>query len=360
MTDHRIIQGDALDALRTLPDRSAQCCITSPPYYQKRDYGIQGQIGLEKTPEAYVQKLVRVFQEVRRVLRPDGTLFLNIGDSYAGSGRGPTGKNGIGDQGKRQGFTDPGVIVPDGMKPKDLMGIPWILAFALRADGWYLRSEIIWSKSNPMPQSVTDRPATSHETIFMLSKSARYYYDVDGIREPAIGGGTRNARTVWTINTQVRADGHYASFPDEIPRRCITTGTSEYGCCPKCGAPYNRIVEKTGGTIGQSWHPHADDEVTGQIGGMPTKGYKREFKGWQPGCKCDAGKPIPCVVIDPFMGSGTVAVVARELNRSSVGIELSPEYVKIIRNRLQVDVRIDTGAITYQFDSVPAQRGECK
>jgi hypothetical protein len=165
-------------------------------------------------------------------------------------------------------------------------------------------------------------------------------------------GVTRNARTVWTITTQARPEAHFATFPDEIPRRCISAGTSERGCCPKCGKPWERVVEVTGGTIGESWHPHADDGVTGQIGGMPTKGYKREFKGWKPGCKCDAGEPVPCLVLDPFMGSGTVAVVARDLNRSSVGCELNPEYVKIIRARLQVDSQLDTGVVTYKFEDV--------
>jgi len=179
-----ILQGDALETLRTLSDCSVQCCITSPPYFQLRNYNVDGQIGMEETPELFVQKLVDVFREVRRVLRNDGTLFLNIGDSYAGSGRGPTGKNGIGDQGKRQGFTNPGVFVPDGMKPKDMIGIPWMVAFALRADGWYLRSDIIWSKPNPMPESVTDRCTKSHEYIFLLAKKPHYYYDGYAIREP--------------------------------------------------------------------------------------------------------------------------------------------------------------------------------
>ena len=157
----------------------------------------------------------------------------------------------------------------------------------------------------------------------------------------------------FVINPQSRPELHFATFPDLLAETCIKAGTSEYGCCPKCGAPYQRIVEASGGVIGQSWHPHADDGVTGQVGGFPSAGYKREFKGWKPGCSCDAGSPLPCLVLDPFMGSGTVAVVARELNRSSVGCELNPEYVKIIKKRLQADSQLDTGVVSYRFEKVP-------
>ena len=430
---HRILQGDVLDGLRTLPDCCVQTVCTSPPYYGLRNYGCEGQIGLEETPEAFVAKMVEVFHEVKRVLRDDGTLWLNFGDSYSGSNCGSNdhrvngasvSANGDKYQGQRPG------IIP-GLKAKDMIGIPWRVAFALQADGWYLRSDIIWSKPNPMPESVTDRPTKSHEYIFLLTKSARYFYDADGIREQNAdptqnnnrevlrgvycslytqlntcytsfkvekkenkqdqtgnptytgfneryknrkqydsshaGGGsnvighsgnldgcdgiTRNARTVWTITTQARPEAHFATFPDEIPRRCIKAGTSEYGCCPKCGAPYQRIVEASGGVIGASWHPHENDEVTGQVG-FKSVGYKREFKGWKPGCKCEAGDPIPCVALDPFMGSGTVAVIARELNRSSIGCELNPEYVKIIRKRLQADSQLDSGVVKYEFKEV--------
>ena len=155
------------------------------------------------------------------------------------------------------------------------------------------------------------------------------------------------------VNPQARSELHFASFPDKLAETFIKAGTSEYGCCPKCGAPYQRIVECSGGTTGKSWHPHTDDGVTGQIGGMPTEGYSRQFKGWQPGCKCGEKERSPCLVLDPFMGSGTVAVVARELNRSSVGCELNPEYVKIIKKRLQSDSCLDTGTVNYRFEEVP-------
>ena len=429
MSEHRIIQGDVLDGLRTLPDCSVQCVVTSPPYLWLRNYGIEGQIGLEKTVDEYIQKIVEVFRDVRRVLRYDGTLFLNIGDSYAGSGRGPTGKNGIQNAEERQGFINNGgdprgkrnnhTDAPEGFKAKDMLGIPWRVAFALQADGWYLRSDIVWSKPNPMPESVTDRPTKAHEYIFLLTKSARYYYDTDGAREPVSGnahshgnykgglpktteagngirqntswtlatwaspekpkkarkqdqtgnptytgfnnrcqengsftdGVTRNARTVWVISTQSRPEAHFATFPDEIPRRCISAGTSEYGCCPKCGAPYERIVETSGGSIGNgSWTPHEQDDVVGAICGAPTKGYRREFKGWRPGCKCEAGDPAPCVVLDPFWGTGTVTKKARDMGRSSIGCEINPEYIKIGKTILQVDSQLDSGAVRYVFE----------
>jgi len=439
---HRIIQGDVMDGLQRIPSGLIQCVITSIPYYQLRNYGIDGQIGLEDSLTEYLDKIVKVFREVRRVLRDDGTVFLNIGDCYAGSGKGPTGKNGIGDQTKRQGFHDPGTEVPDGLKSKDMMGVPWRVALALQDDGWYLRSDIVWSKPNPMPESVTDRPTKSHEYIFLLTKNGKYFYDADGAREPVSGnahphgnykgplpkvtapgngirqnrsfslatwaspekktirkqdltgnptytgfneryknkiaarskslsnhsgdlgsdgqpicdGITRNARTVWTIATQARPEAHFATFPDEIPRRCIAAGTSEYGCCPKCGAPYRRIIETSGGSIGQgSWTPHEQDDVIGAICGAPTKGYRREFKGWKPTCECNAGDPVPCVVLDPFWGTGTVTRKARDMGRSSVGIEINPEYVKIGRSLLQIDSQLDTGVFKFIFEAAKEQ-----
>jgi DNA modification methylase len=394
MTEHHILQGDVLDGLRTLPDCSVQCCITSPPYYGLRNYGVDGQIGLEETPEKFVQKITEVFREVRRVLRDDGTLWLNLGDSYVHGvpGGGCVFQNGRTDgretyeADNSRGREKISTTFP-GCKIKDMLGIPWRVAFALQADGWYLRSDIIWAKPNPMPESVTDRPTKAHEYIFLLTKSARYYYDADAVREAyqetslkryksdfhsdnpscqATGNPCvkidgridanptgRNIRTVWTITTQARPEAHFATFPDEIPRRCIKAGTSEYGCCQNCGKPWERIVDIVGGR-GESWHDHVNDDQKGQRGASCPDGYKREFKGWRPGCTCDAGDPVPCVVLDPFMGSGTVAVIARELNRSSVGCELNPEYVKIIRKRLQADQQLDTGVVSYRFEKVEA------
>lgn len=459
MTLHRIIQGDVQDGLRTLPDNSVQCCVTSPPYYALRNYGVDGQIGLEETPEQFIQKIVDVFREVRRVLREDGVLWLNFGDSYAGSGKGPTGENGLQNAEKRMGFDKSdsnrgsqkcnlnGGAVPAGLKSKDLMMIPQRIALAMQADGWYLRSQIPWIKRNCMPESTTDRPTSAIEYVFLMTKSARYFYDGEAIRVPSsesyqndarpqgvlrqkvnkrskypdagqfkkqdatgnptytgfnerynakmarngtnikghsgllkadgtpmCDGQTRNYRNsdpffeswqglysedgnplAFIINPQSRPELHFATFPDLLAETCIKAGTSEYGCCPKCGAPYQRIVEVSGGTTGKSWHPHENDDVTGKICGVNhAKDYRCESKGWKPGCSCNAGEPVPCVVLDPFMGSGTVAVVARELNRSSIGCELNPEYVKIIRKRLQADSQLDTGVVSYRFEKVSA------
>jgi len=453
LTEHRIIQGDVLAGLRTLPDGIIQTVVTSPPYYWMRNYGVDGQLGLEDTPELFVQKIVEVFREVRRVLRDDGTLWLNFGDSYSGS---MSTKGAVINQntlsagtGQDTGYREKPLGIIPGLKAKDMIGVPWRVAFALQADGWYLRSDIIWNKPNPMPESVTDRPTKSHEYIFLLTKNARYYYDAEAIREEAttnenrpmgcdrarsyegklnldpnapkqfkvsklmdtdpqdcadyvsakfkqfkkqdqtgnptytgfnerwkegtrrttagsngqqvhpdgithdLGNGiTRNARTVWTIATQARPEAHFATFPDEIPRRCISAGTSERGCCPKCGKPWERIVEPTGGMLGKSWHPHTNDEVTGQKapnGGL-SKTYRRVDKGWMPGCKCDAGEPIPCTVLDPFLGSGTTMRIARDLCRSSIGIEINPVYIKIARKLLQSDSQLDTGVVSYRYE----------
>jgi DNA modification methylase len=309
-----IITGDAREVLKTLPDKSVHCCVTSPPYWGLRDYGVDGQLGLEETPEEYVERLVQVFREVRRVLRDDGTLWLNLGDSYYRSwgNYAPTGKGG-----QREKHTErfdrrayagkvdwrpPTSYKHEQLKPKDLVGIPWRVAFALQADGWYLRSDIIWHKPNPMPESVTDRPTKAHEYIFLLSKSERYYYDADAIREPhktnlpvvdkhKAGAYTdkhldnqeadpfgsvgyhpkgRNKRTVWTVSTKPFSGTHFATFPEELIEPCILAG------CP------------VGGTV-----------------------------------------------LDPFFGAGTTGLVAVKLDRKYIGIELNPEYVKLAKERLR-------------------------
>jgi DNA modification methylase len=300
MTHFKILQGDCLQQLKTLPDKTIQCCVTSPPYYGLRDYGVDGQIGLEGTPDEYVEKLVAVFTEVKRVLRDDGTLWLNLGDSYAGSGKG------IGSDHGKAVFTDGEIAKTDWrktcLKPKDLVGIPWRVAFALQSDGWYLRQDIIWAKPNPMPESVTDRCTKSHEYIFLLTKSARYYYDNEAIKEWSIDKESltgrrprnagkmdsvdadnykfhgsvdengklrhgqiyemRNRRSVWTITTKPYKEAHFATFPPEIPEICIRAGS------------------KPGDTI-----------------------------------------------LDPFCGSGTTGEVAMKLDRNFIGIELNEKYV---------------------------------
>lgn len=316
MTPWVIHEGDALAVMKTLPDASVQCCVTSPPYWGLRDYGAAGQLGLEKTPDEYVAAMVAVFREVRRVLRGDGTLWLNLGDSYAGS---------WGAQGRTGQMADRSVIsarqisahpqrvsrtgsIPDGsgLEPKDLVGIPWRVAFALQADGWWLRSDIIWAKPNPMPESVTDRPTRSHEYVFLFAKSERYYFDAEAVREPDVGsdhprsvlagqaslepsgglrsshrgirtaegrnGAGRNIRTVWRVVTEPFPGAHFATFPTKLVEPCIL-----------------------------------------------------------------AGAPRGGVVLDPFSGAGTTGLVAHRLGRAFIGIELNPEYAAMARRRITDD-----------------------
>jgi DNA modification methylase len=300
----KLMLGDCLEMMRGMDAGSIHCCVTSPPYFGLRDYGVDGQIGLEATPEAYVAKMVDVFREVRRVLRYDGTLWLNLGDSYANDGKwgGTTGgKHADGLHGSPIGR----LKRETGLKPKNLIGIPWRVAFALQADGWYLRSDIIWNKPNPMPESVRDRPTKSHEYIFLLAKSDSYYYDADATKEErdsvslypgnkdpgkiqgtkAHQGGNsqfrdsrqrawgdlsgRNKRSVWTVATKPCKDAHFATFPPKLIEPCILAG------CPAGG-----------------------------------------------------------VVLDPFSGAGTTGVVAKQHGRSYVGIELNPEYIEMSRKRI--------------------------
>ena len=217
----RIIQGDARQELKKLESNSIQCCITSPPYWGLRDYGIAGQIGAEMRLEEYLEGLVAVFRELRRVLADDGTFWLNIGDSYTSGGR--TWRDSDGKLPARgMNYRAP---TPDGLKPKDLIGVPWRLAFALQADGWYLRSDIIWHKNNGLPESVKDRPTRIHEYIFLFSKSERYYYDHTAVKEPAAGGGQKNGRSVWTMNTEPFKEAHFATFPRELVKRCLLAGS---------------------------------------------------------------------------------------------------------------------------------------
>lgn len=296
-----ILQGDCRDVLGSLADGSINCCVTSPPYFGLRDYGVEGQLGLEPTPDEFVSAMVEVFREVRRVLRDDGTLWLNLGDSYANDGKwgGSTGgkhasalhgNSGIGRR-----------LLTTGLKPKDLIGIPWRVAFALQADGWYLRQDIIWHKPNPMPESVTDRCTKAHEYIFLFAKSERYYFDADAIKEQAVSnhasgngfkgrqggaihmpmsggagtadqwlpGGMRNRRSVWTVSTKPFKGAHFATFPPDLIDPCVL-----------------------------------------------------------------AGCPVDGTVLDPFFGAGTTGLVAQKHGRNCVGIELNPDYIAIANERL--------------------------
>jgi DNA modification methylase len=585
---HEILVGDVLAGLRAMPDASVQCVVTSPPYWGLRNYNVEGQIGLEPTPEMYVEKMVEVFREVRRVLRDDGVVWLNLGDSYTSGNRETNGtREGYKQQTNRgaSGECDaPRLSMPPGLKPKDLVGIPWRVAFALQADGWYLRSDIIWSKSacvastaedkpNPMPESVTDRPTKSHEYVFLLAKQERYFYDADAVHEPTTSdrvrgpakhpskdtngndglcrrpiGEWRNRRTVWEIATQpfsadlqtahyarvgldavsdgmthivspncpvhgdlvdllttvicggrvddllshiersdtrrvqellsdcaptgwnlaqdygldnlgsllrecvrsatqhnmqihkkgrdpatspacMPSDGtsfhtddkqalreffeqqksilsnntlpdeldahslgripfrnagillsnihnncmcsfyksftkktdHFATFPEALVEPCIKAGTSERGCCPTCGAPWEREVETTrvpdpGRRAVRQRRP--DEAWNAGRGQPPHTGYRglrdSVTTGWRPTCTCDVAETVPCVVLDPFGGSGTVAKVARDLGRSSILIELNPEYVRIAKKRLRVGEQLDTGVCEYVVREVRA------
>jgi len=363
-----ILIGDCLDVLKTLPDCSVHCCVTSPPYWGLRDYGVEGQFGLERTPEEYVARLVEVFREVRRVLRDDGTLWLNLGDSYASSGT--LDKNGAarmhewkGDGVNRHrtdGSKDVGKgrapTVP-GLKPKDLVGIPWRVAFALQEDGWYLRSDIIWHKPNPMPESVQDRPTKAHEYMFLLSKSRKYYYDAEAVREESHyrapkGSGTgrgrysddgmgsvpsggvsanplgRNRRDVWTIPTRPYRGAHFATFPTALVEPCLLAGTSERGCCPVCGAPWVREMSRTKS-------PRTERTDNPNLHGLrrcPPEIDTVRTIGWHPVCDCDTD-PVPCTVLDPFGGSGTTGYIASRNGRRAVMIELNPKYAKLAHDR---------------------------
>lgn len=398
------LHGDCREVLRTLPDASVHCCVTSPPYYGLRDYGVDGQIGLEPTPDEYVAQLVEVFREVRRVLRPDGTCWLNLGDSYAGSWGAQS--HGVDTSGTLQGSsmlsarqisahpkgrTHTGSLknMP-GLKPKDLIGIPWMVAFALRADGWWLRKSIIWAKGNAMPESVFDRPTSSHENVFLLTKAESYAYDWFAIAEhsdvePRLGqrrrpdraaavpprhasfdahhtgldatprGGVRNARDVWTINVQPFASAHFATMPPALAERCIRAGTPEIGCCPHCQAPWERIVVKgepnlalqracgadaAGGYSGQSTKGHAAAGVqdASDVKRRILEGMVEKINGgWQMTCECPIARPMPCTVLDPFGGAGTTALVADRLGRNATMIELNPDYVALTRKRLAGD-----------------------
>ena len=262
----RIICGDVREELRKLPGNSVQCVVTSPPYWGVRDYGVAGQIGAEPVLQDYVETLVRVFREVRRVLRPDGTFWLNIANTYSSGGRtwrDEDAKN----KGRGMSYRPP---TPEGLKPKDLVGVAWMVAMGLQLDGWYLRNDIIWHKPNCQPESVKDRLTVSHEYLFMFSKEERYQFDQEAIRETRKdGAGFKNKRSVWSINTEAYADAHFAVFPTELVRPCILAGS------------------------------RAGD-----------------------------------VVLDPFLGAGTVGLVAAELGRRCIGIELNEDYVVMARRRI--------------------------
>lgn len=332
-----------------------------------------GQLGLEATPEEYISNLVAVGRELWRVLRDDGTFFLNLGDSYWG-GKGQSSQAWSTEHQDRDtlqkeqhqitgmGQTRPNDGKHDILKPKDLMMIPARVAIALQQAGWYLRAAIVWAKPNPMPESVSDRPTRSHEMIYLLTKKPRYYYDAEAVKEPYTGGighdrvsmpwqdhapvgtrndagrmrsdfyknGGRNQRDVWTLATEPYSGAHYATFSTEIPRRAILAGTSAKGHCTKCGKGWARMVEKK--TRGHDWNKNNRNGGNRMESGqslseaMPDD-YEVKTLGWQPACKCNANV-VPAIILDPFCGSGTVGEVCRELGRQFVGLDLSMKYLR--------------------------------
>lgn len=340
---NKIIQGNSLDVLRSMPDGVIDCCVTSPPYWGLRDYGHSDQLGLEPTPELYVQHITEIFNEIKRVLKPAGTLWLNLGDSYNGSGGagGDYSKGGLKEgQPKYKGRN------VKTYKPKDLIGIPWMVAFALRSTGWYLRSDIIWHKPNPMPESVTDRPTKSHEYIFLLSKSQKYYYDYEAILQPVadstigrgpVDFGGKKGREY----KPVKGDPNYRNGSEQWGR------TYDYSKGKKKSfknleydgqQPNSFHLNGLNGN-GDEFYPVRNKR---SVWTVTTKPYKEAHFATYPQeliVDCiKAGCPEGGIVLDPFMGAGTTAVVARKLNRNYVGIELNPKYIEIANKRLEKEL----------------------
>ncbi len=423
-----VYQGDCREVMRQMEPESVHCVVTSPPYWGLRDYGTaswvggdegcdhtsvrrpgpddksftnggtsrdkpsntcrkcgatraDSQLGLEATPEEFVANMVDVFREVKRVLRSDGTCWVNLGDSYASAWSMPGDRrNIVGQEGLASGkrADRPNRLV-GGLKEKDLVGIPWRVAFALQADGWYLRSDIVWSKLNPMPESVTDRPTKSHEYVFLITKSARYYYDAEAVRESVqsgsqtsvrvdrqgprddpqeqrVGSGERqgqslagrNLRSVWHLATAPYPGAHFATFPPKLVEPCIKAGAPEK-VCGECGAGWRRVtsVEYRNDTtisgrpaIGNGGGPRSADE---RRGGYSERTRRfAETTGFKPSCKHDA-ETVPATVLDPFAGSGTVGMVAQSLSRRAVLIDLNGDYlVQAMRRNQQSPLGLET------------------
>jgi DNA modification methylase len=365
-----LLSGDCRDVLPTLAANSVHTCVTSPPYYALRSYldathpDKHREIGLEASPDEYLATMVAVFREVKRALRPDGTVWCNIGDSYSSGGRttqcdpsGNTGTATLADGGARR--------APAGIaKPKDLLMMPARLALALQQDGWWIRSDIIWAKPNPMPESVTDRPTSAYEHVFLLTKSARYFYDAEAVREPHSrdwwnevpsrpgnpdrndGGGRqgnnetngRNLRNVWTIATHAYPAAHFATYPPELAERCIRAGTSERGCCAACGAPWRRETDKRFTTTrGQKEGGGAGLDATSRWAGWGNGVTDVTTTGWAASCACESSNTVPATVLDCFAGAGTTLLVADRLQRNAIGIELNTAYTEMAMERCRAD-----------------------
>ena len=324
-----ILQGDVRTTLAQLADGSVNCVVTSPPYWGLRDYGHDGQIGLEQTPEEYVSEMVVVFREVRRVLKDDGVLWLNLGDSYNGASMNRSGQNGYNDgrTNRSKRFSAGGV---DGLKPKDLVGIPWRVAFALQADGWWLRQDIIWAKPNPMPESVTDRCTKSHEYLFLLTKSAKYHFDHEAIKEPI--AESSKARLNQNIESQAGSDRvpGKTNGPMKAVGSGIRFGGSKYG---------DSDDPKHATKSGNEWVQSPDAKRNRRsVWTITTKPFKGAHFAVMPEALVEpcilAGCPQGGTVLDPFFGSGTVGVVAQRLGRQWIGCELNPEYIHIAQQRI--------------------------
>jgi DNA modification methylase len=440
-----IHEGDAAEVLRAMPENSVDCIVTSPPYWALRDYGtatwhggdpecdhrrgwrpraartratetsrmaqggatseaqdaavatyretcarcgarrVDAQLGLEATPEEYIDRLVAIFAECRRVLKPSGTAWINIGDTWANSNK-QTGRSEDAADLERQRRQYPGAgsslkrtlalnertaiaaTYGGGVKEKDAVGVPWMLAFAMRADGWWWRQPIIWSKPNAMPESAKDRCTNSFEVVHLMTKSAVYFFDWWAVAEPltdssverlaqdvaaqvgsdrvpgktngnmkAVGGygGVRRRRDVWSIPTEGSEWDHYATFPERLVEPCVMAGSSSRGVCPECGAPHRRVVEASGGAIGMSWTTDDMRErgIRRSTNATHDGSYQREDMGWLPGC-AHGHEPVQAMVLDPFAGTGTTLAVAVKLGRRAVGVELSRDHCATIERRV--------------------------
>jgi site-specific DNA-methyltransferase (cytosine-N4-specific) len=361
------LMGDCRDTLKTIASGTVQMCCTSPPYWGLRRYLPVGhpdahrEIGQEKTPAEYVETMVGVFREVRRVLHESGTVWLNVGDSYATSGTRTGNRDGISQAENGDNFRSWHGKRAEGLKEKDMCLIPERLLIALQDDGWWVRSKIVWAKKSCMPESVTDRPTNSWEPIFLLAKSANYFYDAFAVREKGVYeagtraakgsasrsseegvnsrpeeyaeySGYRNQRNVWHLGPEPFSDAHFATFPSAIPKRAIMAGTSERGCCPVCFAPWVRVVESKPAIVKSPASEYGNGAGRSDGNRSQLVGAESRTTGWR--ASCDHGEePIPCIVIDPFLGSGTVAKVAQDIGRRWIGCELNPAYHTMIDQR---------------------------
>jgi DNA modification methylase len=386
--------GPSLEVLKSIPKNSIHCVVTSPPYFGLRNYDADGQIGLEPTPEEYIQRLVETFDAVRDALHHQGTVWVNLGDSYWGS-MGGSFKSSESMGAYQDRMTEEGNTLAirsptpysqtraresGGYKPKDLIGIPWMFAFAMRARGWYLRTDIIWDCPNKMPESCKDRPGRAHEYIFLFTKSRDYFYDDEAVRVPSVtafkpnqqqtpnaksasvqqprntiqkrGGrtypfrtGTRRLRSVWSLSLEPYKGAHTAPYPTKLVDPCVKAGSSEGGCCGACLSPLKRTLEKVrirDKETDRSWQglpsttpPQRSVPYEPKKQGSMEPEWDYKTVGWERTCKCEGTEVIPCTVMDPFSGSGTTGLVATSLGRNYLGIDINGDYLPLAIERIQ-------------------------